>query len=335
MLLKLKYFLIPSLVTFGLLANASVGMGSEQTQVNSDSSSKEPGMDLLAPFISNGSVISFDNNNASIVPIPGWQVMPKGHGMSLVMKEMRPESKGAIDYSKPSFSRNITVMTLNAASPIDTNRAETFATEYSELAQKSGMMSDFAITSQKFFNYKSENDGIVYFAQHIANNFPMQQMIILVSSESKQYVLTYTDLAANFANQDSYDAAWKAMTSILVSGVAPKRYHYEGKIALGVLGFLVALMAPFMIARIRKNRRLRKAADELQSDWDNGEYSPHTAYSNVSHLGSTRVAKNISSVSQVSNISSSPYSKARTFSSTFGTKKRHFSTNVSAISGHA
>lgn len=243
-------------------------------------------------FISDGSVVRFDQDRASLVPIPGWQVEPKGAGMALVMKEVITADPNApVDYSKPLFARNISVLTLNHPSPIDESRAASFQEEYMSLATRDGVMKDLQITSHKFFNYKGENDGLVFFAQHTANGFQMMQMMILISGEEKQYLLTFTDLASQFANPESYDAAWKSMTSILVPGVAPKRYMKEMKISGAVAGGLALIILPFGFARLSSQRRIRKMIDELQADWDNGAVSMCSMVSNVSHLDATRVAR--------------------------------------------
>jgi hypothetical protein len=245
-------------------------------------------------FVSDGSAVKFDRDRASITPISGWKVEPRGMGMALVMKEIPAETNGQkIDYSVPLFSRNIAVMTLNEPSPIDEARAVSFQEEFEKMATRDGVMKDFQFTSRKFFNYKAENDGIVFFAQHIANGFPMMQMIVLVSSDMKQYVSIYTDLAANFSNQDSYNAAWNSMTSILVPGVAPKRYEREAKLYGSILAACLLLILPFMIARFSSQRRIRRMVAELQKDWDSGLESASNIMSNVSNLDTTRVAATV------------------------------------------
>jgi len=57
--------------------------------------------------ISDGSKISFDQDRASITPIKGWQVEPKGSGMSLVMKEVLPVAdKGTPGHHKKATVRS-------------------------------------------------------------------------------------------------------------------------------------------------------------------------------------------------------------------------------------
>lgn len=279
------------LATGGLLSLATVAVAEEGTAV-----AEAPAV-VPATFISDGSVLKFDQDRASLNPIAGWQVEPRGAGMSVVMKEVAKEDPSAAkDYSQPLFSRNISVMTLNEASPIDEKRAESFKADFLKMATKDGAMKDLQFNSHKFFNYKGENDGLVLFAQHTSNGFQMMQMIILVSGEHKQYLLTYTDLASRFATPETYDAAWKSMTSIMVEGVAPVRYVREAKLGGSILAGLLLMIAPVFIARLASQRRMRKMVDSLQEEWDTGRVSTAdqeddlSLYTNVSRLDTTRVA---------------------------------------------
>ncbi|MCX6124071.1 MAG: hypothetical protein NTV34_04890 [Proteobacteria bacterium] len=280
----------------GLLSFATVALSEGDSPIAAAEATGDP---LPAQIISNGSPIRFDQDRASIVPIAGWQVEPRGSGMALVMREIVAKDPNApIDYSQPTFARNITVLTLNQASPIDQTRAASFQEDYTKMVVRDGSLKDFQFTSSKSFAYKGESDGLVFFAQHAINGFQMMQMIVLVSSESKQYILTYTDLASHFSNPESYDAAWKVLTSIDLPGVAPQRYMREAKLGGMIGGAMMLLVLPFGFARFSSQRRIRLMVDELQKDWDNGVETPATC-SRVSHLGMTRVASDVLEQSSV------------------------------------
>ncbi|MCX6119970.1 MAG: hypothetical protein NT027_20740 [Proteobacteria bacterium] len=265
-------------------------------------------------FISDGSYVKFDSDRASIKPIVGWDVSPKSAGMSLVMKEVvKRDPTVAIDYSKPLFSRNMSILALNEAAPIDEARAVAFEEQFLKMVQRDGSMKNFQFTSRKFFNYKAENDGLVFFAQHDANGFPMMQMLVLVSGDARQYVMIYTDLASSFSNAETYSAAWNSMTSVQVEGLAPKRYYREAQIGGAFLAGILMLVAPFGLARFASQRRIKKMVKELQSEWDNGDVSS-TQASNISHLDTTRIAASKLSrkndkkdVSEISKIEDSLY----------------------------
>ena len=244
--------------------------------------------------VSNGAPITLDNG-LSITPIAGWKIERKSLGMGLVMKEVLPQQSQSVDYSKPTFAKNITLTTLPEARPIDQIAIEEIKTEISKMFARDPSLRDFTFTDQKLFDYKGKNDGIVLFSQLTVNNFQMMQMQIVVSGEKKSYLMTYSDLAANFANPAAYDAAWKSMTSLTVPGVGPKRFEKEMLIGGTLAGSLLALILPFMFARWVSSRRIRKLADELQYDWDHGSMKTDADYelSDISSLGATTAAKQL------------------------------------------
>jgi hypothetical protein len=242
--------------------------------------------------ISDGSVVDL-GEGLSIAPIAGWSIQRKALGMSLVMKEVLPAQTGDVDYSKPIFARNLTVMTMPSARPIDEASVAELKAEIGNMFAKDSSLKDFAFTDHRFFDYKGKNDGLILFSQLTVNNYPMMQMQVIVSGEAKSYLMTYSDLASNFANPASYDAAWKSMTSIQVSGIAPKRYQRELMIGGGVVGVLLAIILPFFFVRWMNARRIRRFADELQHDWDTGASKSDLDYDLSQHeaLSQTQTAR--------------------------------------------
>jgi hypothetical protein len=252
--------------------------------------SEEASMAAPAEEISDGRVINLDGG-ISIAPVPGWKIERKSMGMGLVMKEVVAQPQGqAVDYSKPIFARNITVTTLPEARYMDEKGLEEAKADITKMMTRDPSLKDFQITDAKAFDYKGKNDGFVIFSQLTVNNFPMTQMQVLVSGAKKSYLLTYSDLTANFTNPASYDAAWKSMTSISVEGVAPRRFEKEAMIGGSLVLALMALVVPFVVARLISARRIRKLADELQYDWDHGAVKTDADYdlSDINPLEATQ-----------------------------------------------
>jgi hypothetical protein len=281
----------------GLWGFASVAISADEAAVAATAveSSSTPQVE-----IANGSMITLDGG-ISIAPIAGWKIERKALGMGLVMKEVLPDQKAtAIDYSKPIFARNITLMTLPEARYMDEKGVEEAKADITEMMARDPSLRDFAITEAKSFDYKGKNDAIVIFSQLTVNNYQMMQMQILVSGDKKSYLMTYSDLAANFANPASYDAAWKSMTSIVVPGVAPKRFEKEIFIGGSLAAALMALVVPFFVARWVSSRRIKKLADELQYDWDHGAVKSDADYdlSDIESLDQTRPARMAKKVKQ-------------------------------------
>lgn len=244
--------------------------------------------------VSNGSRITLDGD-VTLTPISGWQIERQGRGMSLVMKELVPETRGPIDYSKPIFQRNISMITVNRPRYIDSDAIAEIKSDITKMIARDPSLKDFSFTEAKLFDYKSKNDGVVLFSQLTANNFPMMLMHVVVSGDQKSYMLTYTDLAANFTNPAHFEAAWTSMTSITVPGVPPKRFEREAITAGLAGGGLLAILLPFALIRWRNARKIRKIADELQHDWDHGLVKTDADYnlSSIRDLESTKVIRHV------------------------------------------
>lgn len=267
---------------------ASVAISEE----NSAGTGQQP-VEAPKDEISDGSAISL-GEGVSIAPISGWKIERKSMGMSLVMKEVLPPQTGEVDYSKPIFARNLTLMSIPEARPIDNAAVDEMKAMIGKMIARDPSLRDFTFTDHKFFDYKGKNDGLILFSQLTVNNFQMMQMQVIVSGESKTYLMTYSDLASNFANPSSYDAAWKSMTSLVVPGVAPMRYQKEVIVGGAVAAVLALIIVPFFMFRLVSSRRIKKMADELQYDWDHGAVKTDADYnlSDLHTLDATRPARN-------------------------------------------
>lgn len=278
-----KMTLATSLIILsGLCGFAGVAISEEPGYANSSSQIE----------ISNGSPITL-SADVTLTPIAGWQIERQSRGMSLVMKELLPETRGPIDYSKPIFQRNISMITLNKARYIDADAIAEIKSDLTKMITKDPSLKDFTFSEAKLFDYKHKNDGVVLFSQLTANNYPMMLMHVVVSGDQRSYMLTYTDLAANFANPANFDAAWKSMTSITVPGVPPKRFERETITAGLAGGGLLAILLPFALIRWRNAQKIKKIADELQYDWDHGLVKTDADYnlSDIRDLESTKVIR--------------------------------------------
>lgn len=272
------------IIISGLCGFAGVAISAEDS---SPSSNQEFIASNRQEIISNGSPVAI-TSGVSISPIPGWRVEHKSAGMSLVMKEVSPET--ATDYSKPIFSRNISVMALPTSRPIDSAAISELKDEIRKMISRDPTLSEFTFTDAKLFDFKEKNDAIVLFSQLVVNNYSMMQMQIVVSGRDKAYLITYSDLAANFANPTTFDAAWKSMTSITVPGMPPKRYYKEMIVGGTAAGAILMIVVPFFLIRWQTSRRIRKLAEELQYDWDHGALKTDADYelSELAKLNATR-----------------------------------------------
>ena len=220
-------------------------------------------------LISDGSkAVVIPEQGFALLPPKGWEYRVNSRGVTMVMQEVAAEvTSGPKDYSKPKFQRNITVATIQHASPIDSIRAEEFRKELTEKFSKDSLVSQFQVLEQKFFDYRSKNDGLVLFSSMNVGEFPMMQMHVLLSGSKRQHLITYTDLASEFSsNKAAYDSAWNAMVTAEVEGTPEARYmKYIPYAATGTVLLLLVLLLKILRNR-RSIQEYHDDADELYND---------------------------------------------------------------------
>lgn len=219
---------------------------------------------LPEKIVSDGSRFVVSEQEMAITPPAGWEVLTRSSGLSLIMQEPRVE---APSYTKPKYQRNITVATVQRPSPIDEQRAASLKEELTKTFGKPGMSSNFQIVEHKFFDYRGKKDGLVVYSSMQLGEFQMMQMHVLISGEARQYVMTYTDLASEFAaNNAAYEKAWNSMVSIDVVGKAPVRYmEYVPYGIAGGVAFLLFTAIGFLRRR-SASRGYAHDANEIYSD---------------------------------------------------------------------
>lgn len=218
-------------------------------------------------FVSDGKAVNLENLGVNITPPAGWEVSTNTGSLSVVMKEARIE---APSYDKPKFQRNITVATVYQASPIDEKRAEQLKDEMTKTFGADPLVSDFQIIEHKFFNYRGQNDGLLVYSSLKLGEYSMMQMHVLVSGQSKQFLLTYTDLAERFSDQKdgSFDKAWNSIVSIEVTGVSPNRYDAYMRYGAGAGGFALLCFALFLMRRRATHFDYSSEADSMIEESD-------------------------------------------------------------------
>jgi len=259
-------------VTTLLLANATVATANgEVAQPETEETPaqiEETPQPVSQTIIADGQPIQLHEVGLSITPPTEWVVRSFAAGMSLVMHEKDVELKEKeIDYSKPLFKRNITVTSRPFATPIDEKTAEELKEGLTKSMEESPLAADFKVLEHKFFNYKGENDGLVLYSQLTLGSFPMMQMHVLLSGADRQYLLSYTDLADEFQNnQEAFQAAWTTMTTVEFEGQAPVRYKelaIKGGAGFGILLLIITL---FSLKRRSNRKKIEQYADSIYED---------------------------------------------------------------------
>jgi len=201
--------------------------------------------------ISDGSVLSFADQNMSITPVAGWELNTANLGMTLIMQEAVP-TEAAVNGEKIKFQRNMTVVSRRGALPMDEKSFLHYQEILTEKMSKDTLVSNFQIMEHKFFNHRATNDGLMFYTSMKLGTAQVMQAHVLVSGEENHFWLTYTDLAERFsADQDTFKKVWQSMVSVAPTGFAPKRYMDLMIYGSASVAFIVLVGVLFAIRRKR------------------------------------------------------------------------------------
>lgn len=265
--LSLYRFHVLLLVLFNLLSKSNLALAEAQAKAQG-----------TGPTLADGRPLVLPEDGLTITPPSGWEVLRNVRGKTLIMQVPSPNAP-IKDYSKPLYSRNITLAVQHEPKPIDEVTAgELRAKLEKDFGQATGVR-NFQILEHRFIDYRSQGDAILIYTAFDYSGFPMSQMHIFTAGSRKGVLLTYTDLAEDFQkNEAASTAAWNSMMSIELEGSAPQRYAslLPGGIAAAVLLLGAGLL---LFLRRRRNRRFFEAAERrLYAD---DEESPRRRKSRV------------------------------------------------------
>lgn len=263
-------------------------------QASAPADGSSASLSMHQTFVSQGQIYKLQELGLQLTPPKDWEVSSGGSGPSLVMKEQRDPRPA---YDEPKYQRNITMAVIHTPSPIDEKRAKELEAELVKNFSQDASIKDFKILEHKFFNFKSDNDGLLVYSTLTVGDFPIMQMHVLFSGGEKQFLFTYTDLANRFSSEQNgaYQAAWSTIVGAQIVGEAPSRltllrpYIVSGSLLAAICGLVVFL-------RIRAGRKDYKGeADSfIDSEEDFGqEWSTKTprAVSFRGHAGKSAVSR--------------------------------------------
>jgi hypothetical protein len=231
-------------------------------------------------FVSDGTPVALETLGIKITPPAGWEVSVNDGSLSVVLREPKVTTPS---YDKPKYQRNITVAAIHRASPIDETRAAELKNEMATTFGADSLVSSFQVIEHKFFNYRGANDGLLVYSSLNIGEYPMMQAHVLLSGQEKQFLLTYTDLAERFANEQdgAFAQAWSTMVSTDVTGLAPQRYEAYARYAAAGGGVFFLFGALWFLRR-RVTRVDFSAEADAMIDSDDGAPS-HSVFATLAH----------------------------------------------------
>ncbi|TWW12159.1 hypothetical protein E3A20_03470 [Planctomyces bekefii] len=226
--------------------------------------STTPRQDGKPDQISSGGRVRARDGDLTMLAPKGWEVFSSLDSLSLLLQV--PQQAGL------RYQRNIQVASFSEPRFID----EMTAKEYEKvIVQKyssiSSAVEDYQIRNHLTVDLADGRQGLLFYSEFKLEGVPLMQAHILVSSATRHYLMTFTDVAEHFENDAAnqfLSEAWASMISAELPTKTPQRYETFAAVGVGVVGFTV-LGFIFMAYRTwRSGRSYRQYADGRDVDGD-------------------------------------------------------------------
>ncbi|NRA46387.1 MAG: hypothetical protein HRU09_15655 [Oligoflexales bacterium] len=209
--------------------------------------------------ISNGDRYINQEKGFSIIPPVGWEVHTDYPNLSLLMQV--PFSKGL------AYQRTIQIMAFKGPKYIDDITRRDFekiiVQRYSKVSQS---IKNFRVRNHMITKMEDEREGVLYYTEFDLEHKRMMQAHILVSSSSRSYLLTYTDVIEHFEGDKASQyltKAWESMTSIKLGSDAPVRFQKTFLLGLIAICILILLILFYLIRHAKAGKSY---TDHTQSE---------------------------------------------------------------------
>ncbi len=227
-------------------------------------------------FISNGERISIKGGDFKIVPPNGWEVFENHPSLTLLLQvPFEPSLK---------YQRTIQVASFGGKKYIDDVTAKEFEKIIvSKFSQLSESIEGYAMRDHRFVDMADGREGILYYTDFTIEGISMMQAHILLSSEVRHYLLTFTDLRDHFENEEYsqfLNDAWTSMISTELAGgmsssvlsalglAKYKRFQTLIFIGLAAVGMAIFLIVSNLVRKkFARNRFGSYLEDEDQTDY--------------------------------------------------------------------
>ena len=239
-----------------------------------------------------GSRITLREGDFSIVPPKGWEINAQRPDLTLLAQ---PPMQNGVKYQ-----RTLQVASFAGPRYIDAVTAKEFEEKIPRMfAQSSQLVSDYRVRNQVPVDLSDGRKGLLFYTEFTIDQVNLMQAHILISSLSRHYLLTFTDLAEHFegdgANQYLTEA-WDSMVSTKLGSVTPQRF--VGMVYGGISLAVILVLGVFLIAL-----RRRRAGREFRAYAEQTDFSNHGVTQTPESVVGTQISR-ISAVSAVAASSS-------------------------------
>ncbi|MCX6128435.1 MAG: hypothetical protein NTX25_05140 [Proteobacteria bacterium] len=218
----------------------------------------------------------------SIIPPVGWRVSRNSHGSSLLIE--------APTHPSQIYQPTIQLMVFNGPRYIDSLTQKEFGDLIeAKFSKVSNHIENFHLRSSQILPTEAGDPSILYYTEFQYDKVSIMQMHVLISSESHHFLMTYTDLAKVFEDDNSpgLTLAYGAMHSAQVSTKPAWRYRDFALIGAGILGLIIFWIG-LQFFRSRRIAKLGQRIEyeegrEVNSDEESTYYSQHSKIGDTEH----------------------------------------------------
>jgi hypothetical protein len=244
----------------GLAADEAVGEALAEATTEAAAQSAAPEAEAPKPaadMVSDGNRVTVKEGDFSIVPPRGWEVYTHLPSLTLLMQV--PHQAGQ------KYQRTIQVAAFSGPRYVD----EVTAREYEDIivrkfSQATTSVEGYRIRNHMVIEMADGRDGLLFYTEFQIGGVPLMQAHVLVSSQTRHYLMTYTDVAEHFENDAASQfltEAWDSMISVQLATRTPTRFESALFIGGGGLALLFLGATWMVFRRWRSGRQYREYAE--------------------------------------------------------------------------
>ena len=176
------------------------------------------------------------------------------------------------ELSPQEYKRNIQVFTFRGSKYIDQQSSHGIAEDLiNKFSAKDSIVSDFQLREHELIQLNNGNQALLFYADFTLADTPMMQAHLVFSGESFNYLISFTDVASHFGQDDAsrniIDQVWNTFLSATTATKAPNRFSMADLILLcSSCAFLVLLISGVRRWRMRWHEKRYQAFEADMED---------------------------------------------------------------------
>src|SRR5690606_27522821 len=132
-----------------------------------------------------------------------------------------------------------------------------------KFSEASASVEDYRIRNHMPIELADGREGLLFYSEFLLDGVSLMQAHILVSSDKRHYLISYTDVAEHFESEESSQfltEAWEAMISVELDGRTPQRFEAIYALAAGAAGLVILGIIVWLFRTWRAGRQYQRFA---------------------------------------------------------------------------